>query len=148
MTAYPDPEALPPVFSVQTASRVLGIGKNQTYDLIKAGRYPVRVLEICGRYRVSRYDLLRFLGAEPALSGEAQDTEHTVRSIRLVRSATGTEDRALTRHDVGRGMGLAVPCGQDAGLRRNGAGALVTSGATRSARLMPSRVALLAERVS
>ena len=61
-----DPENLPPVFPVQTASRVLGIGRNQTYDLIKARKYPVRVLEIGGRFKVSRYDLLSYLGAGQA----------------------------------------------------------------------------------
>jgi Ribbon-helix-helix protein, copG family len=61
-----DPEALPAVFPVQTASRVLGIGRNQTYELVKAGRYPVRVLEIGGRFKVSRYDLLAYLGAGQA----------------------------------------------------------------------------------
>lgn len=59
-----DPEHLPAVFPVQTASRVLGIGKNTTYELIKRGEYPVRVLEICGKLKVTRYDLLRYLGAD------------------------------------------------------------------------------------
>ena len=62
----PDLEALPPVFSVLVASKVLGIGKNQTYDLISAGEYPVRVRQICGRWKVSRYDLLAYLGAPQA----------------------------------------------------------------------------------
>ena len=56
-----DPEKLPPTFPVQTASRVLGIGKNKTYRLISAGQYPVRVLDVGGRFRVSRYDLLAYL---------------------------------------------------------------------------------------
>ncbi|HSR82679.1 MAG TPA: DNA-binding protein [Streptosporangiaceae bacterium] len=66
MTASIDPENLPPVFPVSTASKVLGIGRNQQYALIAAGKYPVRVLEIGGRFRVSRYDLLAYLHAEPA----------------------------------------------------------------------------------
>jgi hypothetical protein len=49
----PDPEALPAVFSVLVASKVLGIGKNQTYDLIRQGNYPVRILKINGRCRVA-----------------------------------------------------------------------------------------------
>lgn len=53
--------ALPPVIPVQTASRILGIGKNQTYELIRSGKYPVRVLEMGGRFRVSKFDLLNFL---------------------------------------------------------------------------------------
>jgi|GEM_PF-1942792 len=63
MSDVPSPESLPPVFSVQIASKVLGIGKNSTYDLIKRGKYPVRVLVIGGRFKVSRYDLLSYLGA-------------------------------------------------------------------------------------
>jgi hypothetical protein len=67
----PDPEQLPATFPVQVASRVLGISRNRTYDLIHAGRYPVRVIETDGGrfrvlYRVSKYDLLAYLGATPA----------------------------------------------------------------------------------
>jgi len=61
----PDPQTLPPTFPVQTASRILGIGRNRTYELIKSGGYPVRVIESGGRYRVSRWDLLKYLGATP-----------------------------------------------------------------------------------
>ena len=75
-----DPEALPAVFPVQVASRVLGLGRNQTYALIHRGEYPVRVLEIAGRYRVSRYDLLAFLHAP----GHQDDTAD-VRQLRTVR---------------------------------------------------------------
>ena len=58
-----DPETLPPTFPVLTASKILGIGKNKTYALIEAGEYPVRVLPIGGtRFRVSRVDLLAYLG--------------------------------------------------------------------------------------
>lgn len=67
MTAPPDPETLPPVFPVLVASSVLGIGKNQTYQLLSKGEYPVRVRRISGHWKVSRWDLLRYLGvlAEP-----------------------------------------------------------------------------------
>jgi hypothetical protein len=61
-----DPEKLPAVFPVQTCSRVIGIGKNTTYELIQAGQYPVRVLKVCGRYKVSKFDLLAYLGAPVA----------------------------------------------------------------------------------
>jgi hypothetical protein len=55
-------EALPAVISVIAASKILGIGKNQSYELIKYGRYPVRVLQLNGRYRISKFDLLAYLG--------------------------------------------------------------------------------------
>lgn len=67
-------ENLPAVISVITASRILGIGKNQAYAMIKQGVYPVRVLNINGRYKVSKFDLLAYLGApgyeRPDLAGE------------------------------------------------------------------------------
>jgi hypothetical protein len=56
-------EDLPAVLSVIAASQILGIGKNRAYSLISRGAYPVRVLNIDGRYKVSRYDLLTYLGA-------------------------------------------------------------------------------------
>jgi hypothetical protein len=56
---------LPATFPVQVASRILGIGRNRTYELIRAGEYPVQVRESGGRFRVSKYDLLRHLGAAP-----------------------------------------------------------------------------------
>ena len=58
-----DAADLPPTFPIQTASKILGIGRNRTYELVKDGRYPVRVLDIGGRMRVSRWDLLAYLGA-------------------------------------------------------------------------------------
>jgi hypothetical protein len=59
-----DPYKLPPMFPVMVSSRVIGIGRNKTYELIKAGQYPVRVLEVGNRFKVSRYDLLEYLGAD------------------------------------------------------------------------------------
>lgn len=52
---------LPPTFSVLVASKVIGIGRNQTYRMIKDGSYPIPVLENNGRHRASKYDLLRYL---------------------------------------------------------------------------------------
>lgn len=66
-----DPADLPPTLPIQTASKILGIGRNRTYELIKAGRYPVRVLDVGGRFRVSRYDLLDYLGAGRIAAGGA-----------------------------------------------------------------------------
>ncbi len=56
-------DALPVVFSLETAARALGVGRNQAYDLARRGQFPVRVRVICGRYRVTRYDLMAWLGA-------------------------------------------------------------------------------------
>jgi hypothetical protein len=79
----PDPQALPPTFPVQTASRILGIGRNRTYDLIKSGDYPVRVIESGGRYRVSRWDLLRYLGAIPDDTGGSSEVAAPTRRCGL-----------------------------------------------------------------
>ena len=57
------PETLPPVFPVLVASWVIGIGKNKTYEMIADGEYPIRVIELGGRFRATRYDLLDYLGA-------------------------------------------------------------------------------------
>ena len=80
----PDLEALPHVFPVLVASKVLGIGKNQTYELIKRGTYPVRVLTINGRFKVSRYDLLAYLGAPGYSSPAPRPAEPSEPSLRAV----------------------------------------------------------------
>ena len=54
---------LPPTVPLQVASRILGIGRDHAYELAKAGTYPVRVLESRGRFKVSKFDLLAYLGA-------------------------------------------------------------------------------------
>jgi hypothetical protein len=58
-----DLEDLPPTVPLQVASRILGIGRDHSYELAKAGTYPVRVLESKGRFKVSKFDLLAYLGA-------------------------------------------------------------------------------------
>ncbi len=65
-------EQLPVTFGLATAARALGIGRNQAYALVKAGQFPVRVLRLCGRYKVSRYDLLAYLGAAPGYAPDGQ----------------------------------------------------------------------------
>jgi hypothetical protein len=63
------------VLSIVAASKILGIGKNQAYAMIKESRYPVRVLNINGRHKVSKFDLLAYLGApgygRPELADQA-----------------------------------------------------------------------------
>jgi hypothetical protein len=41
----------------------IGIGKNYGYELVRSGDYPVRVIDSHGRFKVSKFDLLRYLGA-------------------------------------------------------------------------------------
>ena len=54
---------LPPVVPLQVASRILGIGRDYGYELVRSGEYPVRVIDSNGRFKVSKFDLLRYLGA-------------------------------------------------------------------------------------
>jgi hypothetical protein len=62
------------VLSIIAASKILGIGKNQAYAMVKQGLYPVRVLNISGRFKISKFDLLAYLDApgyeRPALPDE------------------------------------------------------------------------------
>lgn len=48
--------------SVPEAGDVLGLGRNKAYELARQGEFPVRVLKIGSRYRVSQADLERYLG--------------------------------------------------------------------------------------
>jgi hypothetical protein len=57
-----DPLKLEPLGPVLTASQVLKIGRNQTYRMVRDGTYPVPVHVINGRFKVSKYDVLRYLG--------------------------------------------------------------------------------------
>ena len=54
--------ALPVSFDLMVAARAFGIGRTLAYDMAKRGRFPVRVLRVGNRYRVTRADLLRALG--------------------------------------------------------------------------------------
>ncbi|MFI0906747.1 integrase [Streptomyces sioyaensis] len=57
--------ALPVSFSLEVANRALGLGRTTGFALAKRGAYPVRVLRLGRQYRVTRYDLLRYLGLDP-----------------------------------------------------------------------------------
>jgi hypothetical protein len=61
-------EELPPTVPLQVASRILGIGRDHAYALARSGTYPVRVMESNGRFKVSKFDLLTYLGAFLAMS--------------------------------------------------------------------------------
>lgn len=53
---------LPVAFDLNVANRALNMGRTLGYDLAKRGEYPVRVLRLGNRYRVTRADLFRYLG--------------------------------------------------------------------------------------
>ena len=60
-----DLQDLPPTVPLQVASRILGIGRDHGYELARSDTYPVRVLKSNGRFKVSKFDLLTYLGAVP-----------------------------------------------------------------------------------
>lgn len=58
--------ALPVAFDLCTSNRALGIGRSVGYDLARRGEYPIRLLRLGAQYRITRADLLRYLGVEVA----------------------------------------------------------------------------------
>jgi len=68
---YEELMALPVSVDLMAAARALGIGRSLAYDMAKRGRFPVRVLRLGNRYRVTRADLLRVLGVVDQEEGTA-----------------------------------------------------------------------------
>ncbi|WML81672.1 hypothetical protein [Streptomyces sp. VNUA74] len=59
--------ALPPTVDLQTANRVLSIGRTTGYGLAKRGEYPCKVLKLGNAYRVVTADLQRLVAVEDAV---------------------------------------------------------------------------------
>lgn len=59
---YEELQLLPPVVDVQTAARVLGIGRGVAYGLIRAGQWPTPVLHLGKQIRIPVAPLLELLG--------------------------------------------------------------------------------------
>ncbi len=60
MSNYKKVSNLPLVLSVDDLARVLGIGKNTAYDLVRSGR--IKSLRVGHQIRISKSALLDFLG--------------------------------------------------------------------------------------
>ncbi|GAA1575774.1 hypothetical protein GCM10009827_117080 [Dactylosporangium maewongense] len=60
---------LPATVDIETAGAVLGIGRSKSYELAKAGQFPVRVLRIGRRYLVPTNLLLKLLGVDDDATG-------------------------------------------------------------------------------
>jgi hypothetical protein len=58
--------ALPVSFDLVTAGRAYNMGRTKAHELARAGTFPCPVLKIGHSYRVTRADLLRSLGIDPA----------------------------------------------------------------------------------
>lgn len=56
--------ALPTAVDVVTAGLALGIARTKAYALAKAGEFPVPVMRVGNRYRVSTTHLLKVLGVD------------------------------------------------------------------------------------
>ena len=59
MSNYKKVSNLPLVLSVDDLARVLGIGKNTAYDLVRSGR--IKSLRVGHQLRISKSALLEFL---------------------------------------------------------------------------------------
>lgn len=68
--------ALPVSFDLVTAGRAYRIGRTKAHSLARAGQFPCPVLRIGHTYRVTRADLFRALGLDPAeVRAERGDAE-------------------------------------------------------------------------
>lgn len=56
----------PPAVDLQTAARVLGLGRTKAYELARRGEFPVPVRRIGTSYRVPVAGLLDYLGIPEA----------------------------------------------------------------------------------
>lgn len=58
----------PAVIGIVEAGRLLGLGKTKTYELVAAGEFPVPVLTIGRRQKVSRRQLFAFIEGDQAVA--------------------------------------------------------------------------------
>lgn len=85
---------LPPVIDLETAGRILLIGRTQAYDLARAGKFPTKLLKLGRSYRVPVTPLLELIGV---LTDENQRTTEPIRRATVqVRTAMVTP-RSHTR---------------------------------------------------
>lgn len=57
-------KAWPATVDLVTAARPLGIGRTKAHEMARRGTFPVRLLRLGNRYRVSTAVLLAFLGVD------------------------------------------------------------------------------------
>jgi hypothetical protein len=60
--------ALPSAVDLTTAGRALGIGRTKAFELARAGEFPVRVIRVGQKFRVSKAVILEALGVTPVAS--------------------------------------------------------------------------------
>ena len=59
ITSY---DQLPLVLTVQDVARVLKLGVGMVYELLRSGELPSRRIGARGQFRVTRSDLIRYIG--------------------------------------------------------------------------------------
>lgn len=83
---------LPAVVDVPTAGRTLGFARIHSYEMARAGAFPVPVLKIGRNYRVPTAPLLAYLGIDPATAHHEHTPDLTTSDEatigRMVRVAT------------------------------------------------------------
>lgn len=57
--------SLPVTVDVETAGRAFGVGRTVAYRMVRDGEFPVPVLRVGNKYRVSTAELWRMLGVSP-----------------------------------------------------------------------------------
>ncbi|MDQ0962089.1 MULTISPECIES: DNA-binding protein [unclassified Streptomyces] len=66
---------LPPTTDVETGGRAFGMGRTKSYELVRAGKFPCKVIPAGRTYRVVTADLLRVLGIQENAEPQ-KTTEH------------------------------------------------------------------------
>lgn len=61
--------ALPGSVDLPTAGRAFGLGRTRTYELMRAGEFPVRIVKLGNKYCVPTEELLKVLGIDPTPVG-------------------------------------------------------------------------------
>lgn len=61
----------PATLSVPTAAPFLGVSVRTSYELIKNGGYPIRVLKVGSRMKIATADLMHYLGVNDSQAGAA-----------------------------------------------------------------------------
>ncbi|HLK79656.1 MAG TPA: DNA-binding protein [Streptosporangiaceae bacterium] len=58
--------SLPVSVDLTTAGRAFGIGRTKSFELVRQGRFPVKVISVGAKYRVTRSAIFEALGLDPA----------------------------------------------------------------------------------
>jgi hypothetical protein len=84
---------LPVVLDIETAGRMLGIGRTNALRLARTGRFPCRTVRVGNLWRVPTADLLALLG----LPVDTAHPEPSNKPLRLLPApATASFDKDLT----------------------------------------------------